>query len=166
MPIIIEDVSKYPQLVDRAVIQEGLRSIVAVPLKSGGEVIGTLIVAGHNLHNFGSEDIQLLSIISEGLGPVLRSAELYYALRKNRRRLTPIRSKPGKRSLYECFHAKVKGNQIYCSKGHALQVSGAELHVRRLERGAPLICGICQQCPDFDQLGPPLPREERGWANL
>ncbi len=82
MPVVIEDISKYPQLADAAVEQEGLRSIAAVPLKSGGRVIGTLIVASHRLHSFSSEDISLLNTIGEGLGPVLRNAELHGALQQ------------------------------------------------------------------------------------
>ncbi len=87
VPTVIEDVSKYPQLADIAVKQEGLRSIAAVPLKSNGRVIGTLIVASHDLHSFSSEDIQLLSTISEGLGPVLKNAEIHGVLREKTRQL-------------------------------------------------------------------------------
>jgi signal transduction histidine kinase len=87
VPIVIEDISKYPQLVDISVRQEGFQSIAAVPLKSSGRVIGTLIVASCNLHSFNSEDIQLLSIIGEGLGPALKNAQLYGTLRKKAQQL-------------------------------------------------------------------------------
>jgi signal transduction histidine kinase len=86
-PLVIEDVSKYPQFADTSVGQEGLRSIAAVPLKSGGKVIGTLIVASHGLHSFSSEDISLLNIFGEGLGPALRNAQLYGAIQEKIRQL-------------------------------------------------------------------------------
>lgn len=73
------------------------------------------------------------------------------------------KSKTRKRSLYECFNAKVKGNMIYCAKGCTLQTKGPEPLIRRLERGAPLICSVCQDCPDFDPMGPPLRKNERGY---
>lgn len=87
MPVVIEDTLKYPQLVDVSISQEGLRSIAAIPLKSSDKVIGTLIVGSHNLHSFSSEDIQLLSAISEGLGPTLKAAALYGALQEKVRQL-------------------------------------------------------------------------------
>jgi len=82
MPIVIGDTPKYPHLVDFSVREEKLQSIAAVPLKSGGRVIGTLIIASHDLHSFSSEDISLLNTIGEGLGPALRNAELYGALQE------------------------------------------------------------------------------------
>lgn len=70
-----------------------------------------------------------------------------------------------KRDLYRCFHAKVKGNRIYCSKGHpfSLKSSDGGLDVKRLARGDPLALAVCQECPDFDGMGPLIPPEERGW---
>jgi len=87
MPIVVENTSKYPQLADELVREEGLQSIAAVPLRSSGKVIGTLIVASHNLHSFSSKDIHLLNTIGEGLGPALKNAELYEVLREKTRQL-------------------------------------------------------------------------------
>ncbi len=87
IPVVIEDILKYPHLVDDPVKQEGLRSIAAVPLKSSGQVIGTLIIASHSLHSFSSEDISLLNTIGEGLGPALKNAELYETLHEKIRQL-------------------------------------------------------------------------------
>jgi len=87
MPIVIGDTSKYPQLVDTSLRDEGLQSIAAVPLKSNGKVIGTVIVASHHLHSFSSDDVFLLNAIGEGLGPALKNAELYGALQEKNRQL-------------------------------------------------------------------------------
>lgn len=92
-PVVIEDISKYPQLADMAVRQEGLRSIAALPLKSSGRVIGKLVVGSHDFYSFSSEDIQLLCTISEGLGPALKSAELYRALQEKARQLEAQKQK-------------------------------------------------------------------------
>jgi len=69
------------------------------------------------------------------------------------------------RTLYECSHTRVKGDRIRCFKGHTLLKKSEDggIDIRRLARGAPLIFRICQLCPDFDCMGPPLPPEERGW---
>ncbi len=87
MPVVIEDTAKYPRLADSLVMEEGLKSIAAVPLRSSGRVIGTLIIASHNLHSFNSAEIHLLNTIGEGLGPALKNAELYEALREKNRQL-------------------------------------------------------------------------------
>ncbi|NQT31303.1 MAG: GAF domain-containing sensor histidine kinase [Deltaproteobacteria bacterium] len=81
MPVVIENTTKYPHLADSLVREEGLKSIAAVPLRSSGRVIGTLIVASRQLHSFNSGEIHLLNTIGEGLGPALKNAELYEALR-------------------------------------------------------------------------------------
>jgi len=44
-------------------------------------------VGSRDLRNFNSEDIQLLAILGEGVGPVLKNAQLYNALRRKVRQL-------------------------------------------------------------------------------
>jgi len=72
-----------------------------------------------------------------------------------------------KLTLYECFHARVKSDRIYCDAGFRLSPTSNDggLDIRRLARGEPLAISICQGCHDFDCVGPPLPPEERGWLN-
>jgi len=70
-----------------------------------------------------------------------------------------------KRSLYQCFHARVRGDEICCAKGHEL-VPGMRMSIQRLIRGTPLELTCCQKCEDYDEMGPPIPKNERGWANL
>lgn len=71
-----------------------------------------------------------------------------------------------KRTLYECSHARVRGGRIYCDKGYvfSLKSNNGGLDVKRLARGDPLALTVCQGCPDFDSMGPPIPEEERGWV--
>lgn len=74
--------------------------------------------------------------------------------------------KKKKRTLYECFNAKVDTKRIYCSKGYPLTPEQANLHPMHLEKGEPLAPKICQQCINFDRMGPPVPEEERGWLKV
>ena len=73
-----------------------------------------------------------------------------------------------KRTLYECSQARVYGDRIRCSKGHPLltRTEDGGIAIRRLARGEPLAYSICQGCPDFDSMGPPVAEEERGWLKV
>jgi hypothetical protein len=62
--------------------------------------------------------------------------------------------KKKKRTLYECFNAKVDTKRIYCSKGYPLTPEQVNLHPMHLEKGEPLAPKICQQCINFDRMGP------------
>ena len=70
-----------------------------------------------------------------------------------------------KRSLYQCFNAKVHEDCIYCAKGHKLwhSSSNGTISIHRLGRGQPLELTVCQSCPDYDEMGEPVPANERGW---
>jgi len=70
-----------------------------------------------------------------------------------------------KRTLYECAHARVKGENIYCRKGYqlCLRPDNGHVDISRLARGQRLAFKSCQDCLDFDRIGPPVPPEDRGW---
>ncbi|MDN4186181.1 MAG: hypothetical protein QY871_03785 [Dehalococcoides mccartyi] len=70
-----------------------------------------------------------------------------------------------KRTLYECAHARVKGENIYCRKGYHLCMRPGNGHVdiSRLARGQRLAFKSCQDCLDFDRIGQPVLPEDRGW---
>lgn len=65
-----------------------------------------------------------------------------------------------KRSLYECSQARVMNSMIYCAAGHSLN---APIGMRQLVRGEPLQLRACQDCPDFEGIGEPVPAKDRGW---
>lgn len=70
-----------------------------------------------------------------------------------------------KRSLYQCSYAKVLNDGIYCAKGKILHPTSTNghIHIRHLIKGKPLELRICQDCLDYDCMGPPVPAGERGW---
>ena len=70
-----------------------------------------------------------------------------------------------KRTLYECSHARVKGECVYCFKGYSLfpRSGNGHIDIERLARGKRLAYSVCQNCLDFDCMGPPVPPQERGW---
>jgi hypothetical protein len=72
-----------------------------------------------------------------------------------------------KRTLYECSHARVKGDRIYCQKGHRLlkKSEDGSVGIGRLSSGKQLAFQACQDCPDFDEMGSPVSSSEKGWIN-
>jgi len=60
------------------------------------------------------------------------------------------------------------GNSIRCDLGHCLDAKSGDgsVSVRRLAWGAGLTYAVCQKCPDFESMGPPVLREERGWLKI
>ena len=72
-----------------------------------------------------------------------------------------------RRTLYDCFHARVKGDRIYCDKGHWLlkKSEDGSIGIGRLSSGKQLGFQVCQDCPDFEEMGPSVPSSEKGWIN-
>jgi hypothetical protein len=70
-----------------------------------------------------------------------------------------------KRSLYQCFNARVKVDTIYCDHGISFNTKKGDgtLPLNRLVRGEPLELGVCQHCASYEEMGPPVFPEERGW---
>jgi hypothetical protein len=61
-------------------------------------------------------------------------------------------------SLYQCGHARIKDDKIYCDKGKLVPLS-----IRNLVEGKKLEFTICQLCTDYDEIGDSVPDSERGW---
>ncbi len=70
-----------------------------------------------------------------------------------------------KRQLYQCSKARCNG-KIYCAAGHYLNGKHKTVLMECLERGSPLAMTACQACEDYDEIGPPIPKGERGWIHL
>jgi hypothetical protein len=68
------------------------------------------------------------------------------------------------RSLYQCGNAIVQGRDISCNCGHSLSSKkGGAVELRRLIQGTELEIAICQDCQDYDYLGPNPKKREKGW---
>ena len=63
-----------------------------------------------------------------------------------------------KRRPYDCSHARVKGENIYCRKGYKLYLPPGNGHLD-ISR---LAFKVCQDYASFDFMGPPVPPKERG----
>jgi len=69
-----------------------------------------------------------------------------------------------RRQVWQCLNAKVVNEKIRCAAGHSLSAKpDGELEVRLARRGEPLELSLCQACPDYNEMGPALKTDERGW---
>lgn len=75
-PMVVEDVSQEPDA-KKAVLSEGIKSQLIVPLKSKGKVVGTLCVAMRSPRQFHQDEVQLLTGIGNQIGVAVENARLY-----------------------------------------------------------------------------------------
>ena len=67
------------------------------------------------------------------------------------------------RTLYQCGNARVYGERVYCTALFDLSSTSGGISISRLKAGEPLELVACQKCPDYDRLGGPVKKEDRGW---
>ena len=84
-PMIVNDyLQEYAESPFLGAIQEaGVRSVVAVPLKARGVVIGVLAVTSRAPNKFREEDRQLLSALADQAAIALENARLYEQVRQH-----------------------------------------------------------------------------------
>ena len=70
------------------------------------------------------------------------------------------------RSLWQCGNARVRFERVVCAKGHTLNKAckDGSFDMKEVERGKTLELRVCQLCADYDDMGPEIPSNERGWA--
>jgi signal transduction histidine kinase len=76
-PILVEDLQGEPDLIDGMVGKVGLRSILAVPLKSKDIILGFMYIADTRQRRFNFNDLQLLTAISNEIGVAIENARLH-----------------------------------------------------------------------------------------
>ena len=86
-PLFVEDVSQDPSVTKMAVVEEGIRSQLIVPLKSKGKVVGTLCVAARGRRRFRRDEVELLTAIGNQIGVAVENARLYEQEREATRQL-------------------------------------------------------------------------------
>lgn len=98
----IEDASKDPRLTKAVVRDEKIRSQLIVPMKSKGNVMGTLCVATRNRVQFKKEEVDTLIAIGNQIGIAIENAHLYQQERDTAERLRT--SEERYRELFENAH--------------------------------------------------------------
>jgi PAS domain S-box-containing protein len=78
-PLIIEDVAAEPMLADRheALIREGVRSMLVIPLNVHDQASGTVVFYWRTAHRFTDTEIRIASTLGNLAASALGNAELY-----------------------------------------------------------------------------------------
>jgi signal transduction histidine kinase len=85
--VLVPDVSEAPDAPARLGVA---RSLAAVPVVSGEEVMAVLYLESDARHGFDRGQVITLETLADGLGIILRNAELYQALESNNARLVEL----------------------------------------------------------------------------
>ena len=132
-PLVIEDTITNPLLGNDAVVIEGIRSQLIVPLKSKGKAIGTLCVANRSPMKYKEDEVELLSSIGNQIGAGLENARLYQEMKQALRQLS--QSEERYRDLFESASDAIwvhdfKGNTLTANKAceRAFEYSSDELN--------------------------------------
>jgi two-component system nitrate/nitrite sensor histidine kinase NarX len=91
--IALEDITRVPQIVHAVAIHDGVRSIVAVPIKVRARVIGVLDMLTRALRTFTPEEIALLTSIGQQIGIAVDSLRLMYQVREQTQRVASLQER-------------------------------------------------------------------------
>jgi len=78
-PLVIRDISLDKKLSRLGVKEEGLTSLVVVPLSSKGKTVGTLFLVSRDIRDFDEDEVELLILAGLQIGVAVDNASLFQA---------------------------------------------------------------------------------------
>jgi len=117
--LVTEDAFEGNMPTRTSIMKENIRSLLIVPLKSKGKVVGTICVAMHSQRRFQTEEVDLLIAIGYQIGIAVENARLYQQEQEISEQLKA--SEQRYRELFENAHDAIwlhdlKGNIINANK--------------------------------------------------
>jgi PAS domain S-box-containing protein len=109
--MLVPDASSDPRLTRAVVIRNKIHPMLIVPMKSKGEVIGTLCVGMRRPRTFLPDEIDLLSTIAGQIASALTNAKLYAEAREIADQL--YKSARDYRNLFENAHDAIWFQDLY-----------------------------------------------------
>jgi len=144
-PLYVENVSKDPRLTTEAVSREGLQSLLSVPLKSKGKVMGTLCLAARSQRQVLPEELELVTAIGNQVSVAIENAHLYEHQRKVAELLRL--SEDRYRQLFENAHDAIwlhdLQENIVAANEALVRLSGYSLGELRDKKSSDLIAEGC-----------------------
>lgn len=89
----LEDINLVPHMVHSVAIHDGVRSVVAVPIKVRERVLGVLDMLTRSLRTFTPEEIALLTSIGQQIGIAVDSLRLTYQVREQTQRVASLQER-------------------------------------------------------------------------
>jgi len=141
-PLLVPDVTRDERYV---VMDDNIRSELAVPLVLEGQVIGVVNVNSTKLDAFTQEDLELLSTLASQSAKVIQNAKLYDALRRKANELSTLfnvgKIITGTLNLEEVLNQIVeKASYLMNTKLCSLMLlneDGMELIIKAVHGGSP-----------------------------
>ncbi len=90
-PLLIPDVTQWPDLVKPIVMEEGIKSFIVLPLPGRERVIGAMFVFYHQEHPFSDDEVHLLTTIANQAAVAIENARLFEAERQQRQESETLR---------------------------------------------------------------------------
>lgn len=88
-PVVLEHVFDSPDVTEM-VRQEGIHSLISVPLQARGEVTGILAVLSHHSRSFAPGEVEVLTNLGNQLGMAIRNAVLHEQTRRTNEDLSAL----------------------------------------------------------------------------
>ncbi len=85
--MVAKDISTLKDRAAVAALKAGLRSIIAIPLKSKNKLLGVMDILTATQKNFSEEEIHLLNIIGHQIGSAIDNARLYERVKESEEEL-------------------------------------------------------------------------------
>jgi|GEM_PF-2411021 len=140
--IVVNDLHGDKRVATGLVSDEKICSMVSLPLKSKGKVLGVLNIASHKPHAFSAREVQFLTTFSNQIGAAVENAQLYASIRdelSERKRMgeTILRGEEQFRLLFESSPvgigvADMKGNLLAFNKAMLRPGGYSEEDIRKI----------------------------------
>jgi len=91
--IVLEDLAQSSQLVKMIALREGLRSLVAIPIKVRDRVVGVLDVMTRSRRVYTADEISMLTSIGQQIGVGVENASLVHEIREQAERLAALQER-------------------------------------------------------------------------
>lgn len=130
-PMMVENVPADPVLRSRLLWQDGLQSVLIVPLISKGKIVGTLGVGARVVHPFSSEEVDLLRAVGQQISMAVENSRLY-----EKERLVAEALRASEENYRELFESASDAIWVHDLNGFILAANRAMGRLTGYERGA------------------------------
>lgn len=91
-PVVTGDISRDPRVAVPAFREEGVRAMALAPMRARGRVLGVLSLMSYVPHDFGSEEITIISAIADQIGVAFHNACLFDEAHRRAQELTTLQA--------------------------------------------------------------------------